>query len=204
MLNFKTFLRLEDLIENISDETMEFLDILCEEDVPYHDDPKLKSVLAKHKVPKPTSEKEVWRRVRKGAQSYFSKTPEEQRRTQRAASSTYGRKQFTDEKSNPKLAKNKDIFSGQGSNTKLKKSGKKIPHYKTLGLFISPAKSSGHEVCHKRSKECTAACLGDNSGRGRMKNTRTARKNRAMHLFNHPEHFYANLDREITKAKGGK
>lgn len=123
--------------------------------------------------------------LRQGAHEYFNASPEEQAKIHKEAKRLYPHKMFTDEASNPKLAKN----------------GEKMPEYHTKGLFLAPAKSSGHEVCAGRSAECTAACLGTESGRSKMGPVKQSRVNRTNFMFDHPKHFYAKLDHEIHAAK---
>lgn len=127
-----------------------------------------------------------WQKLRVGAASYFSKSPEEQKRLQEKSHNVLGKTSLLgDEASNPKLAK----------------SGKKMPEFRTKGLTLAPSTRSGIDVCPNASSECKAACLGSEAGHGRMGLVRDARAKRTHKLFDHPEHFYAKLDHEISSAK---
>jgi hypothetical protein len=74
----------------------------------------------------------------------------------------------------------------------------------TYILYLSPANSSGYEVCPMRTKECTEACLHE-SGHNRIdtKNNRInkSRVAKTKLFFEHREFFMAWLIAEITKAK---
>lgn len=137
-------------------------------------------------VDKARSGKNHWQKVRAGASSYFSKSPEEQHKAQQEAHKVLGKGNLLgDEASNPKLAK----------------SGEKIPEFRTKGLTLAPSTKSGIDVCPAASSECRAACLGSSAGRACMKNVKDARVKKTHKLFDHPDHFYAKLDHEITNAK---
>lgn len=125
-----------------------------------------------------------WQKVRAGATSYFSKSPEEQHAVHKEAEKKLGKT---------------SLLGNEKSNPKLKKSGQTIPEYRTKGLTLSPSTHSGIDVCPAASKECKASCLGSEAGRAKM--SQKARIKRTHKLFDHPEHFYAKLDHEITKAK---
>lgn len=136
-------------------------------------------------VPKPEHKGgNHWQKLRKGAASYFSKSPEDQKKAHEEAHKVLGHTALLgDEASNPKLAK----------------SGKTMPEFRTKGLTLAPSTHSGIDVCPNASSECKASCLGSEAGRAHM--AKDARVKRTHKLFDHPEHFYAKLDHEITSAK---
>lgn len=68
----------------------------------------------------------------------------------------------------------KQLLSDGDTNTKMAKSNKAGLGYKTVGLSLSPANESGYEMCHGRSKGCTAACL-NTSGHGASQKVQNAR-----------------------------
>ena len=80
------------------------------------------------------------------------------------------------------------------SNAKTKKGVKK--GYQTAILYLAPAKLSGYEVCPKRTKGCTEACL-NTAGRGRMSNTQEARIRKTKMFIQKNKEFMALLVKEI-------
>lgn len=86
-----------------------------------------------------------------------------------------------------------DMLTPDGYNPKLKKG--RARGYSSAVLHLAPANRSGHEVCHCRSKGCTAACLNtaghggillDEHGLNDVQRARIARTNMlydARHLF---------------------
>jgi hypothetical protein len=151
-------------------------------------DEKLADIPVKVETPhqKVSSGKNHWQKVRAGAHSYFSKSPEEQKAAHAEAHKVLGKN---------------NLLGDEASNPKLKKSGEKIPEYRTKGLTLAPSTKSGIDVCPAASTECKASCLGSSAGRACMSNVKDARVKKTHKLFNHPEHFYAKLDHEITNAK---
>jgi hypothetical protein len=151
-------------------------------------DEKLGDIPVKVETPhqKVSSGKNHWQKVRAGAHSYFSKSPEEQKAAQAKAHEVLGKGH---------------LMGDEASNPKLKKSGEKMPEFRTKGLTLAPSTKSGIDTCPASSTECRAACLGSSAGRACMKNVKDARVKKTHKLFNHPEHFYAKLDHEITNAK---
>ena len=135
---------------------------------------------------KTTSGKNHWQHVRKGATSYFSKSPKEQKLAIKAAHKVLGKN---------------SLLGNEASNPKLKKSGEKIPEFRTKGLTLAPSTKSGIDTCPASSTECRASCLGSSAGRACMSNVKDARVKKTHKFFQHPEHFYAKLDHEITNAK---
>lgn len=135
---------------------------------------------------KKQSGKNHWQKVRAGAHSYFSKSPEEQHAAIQKAHEVLGKG---------------NLLGDEASNPKLKKSGEKMPEFRTKGLTLAPSTKSGIDTCPASSTECRASCLGSSAGRACMKNVKDARVKKTHKLFNHPEHFYAKLDHEITNAK---
>jgi hypothetical protein len=97
--------------------------------------------------------------------------------------------------------KSQSLFTKEGSNPKLSKSGKSVPEYYSIGLFLAPSTLSGIDVCPCATDECRAACLGSAAGRARMDSVRDARVVRTQFLFNHPEEFIIKLINEIQKEK---
>ncbi len=134
---------------------------------------------------KPPKAGNIWKKVRAGAEEYFSASPEERKKIHQEAKKIKSTDLFTDEEANPKLAKN----------------GEKLPEYKTKGLFLAPSTMSGVDVCPSASKECAAACLGVASGRAHMAPVKKARTDKTKFMFEHPKHFFATLDHEIKSAK---
>lgn len=74
-------------------------------------------------------------------------------------------------------------------------------------LYLAPADESGYEVCPKRSKGCTAACL-FTSGRGGMQMVKDSRINKTLWFHENRETFMAtivkDIERLIRKAKREK
>ncbi len=187
MLNFKSFLATEVINELIEDDyhfhlyeemVNNFINSLNEDSSPVH----LK-VAGGHNP---------WGEMRKGAAEHFGGTPEQQQATHKE-----NHKIFNSHKG----SMGQHLLGDDRSNPKLTKSGHKLPDYSTKGLSLAAAHSSGREVCPNRTEACTGACIGTNSGRGVMSGTANARKRRTDFMFDHPKHFYARLDHEITHAK---
>lgn len=126
-----------------------------------------------------------WHKLKRGASEYFGATPERQKEIHAEAKGIESKKMMTPESANPKLAKN----------------GEKMPDHDTKALFLAPSTMSGVDVCPAASKECKAACLGKEAGRAHMRPTKDAKIWRTKLMFDHPTHFYAKLDQEITSAK---
>jgi hypothetical protein len=68
----------------------------------------------------------------------------------------------------------------------------------TAILHLSPARSSGFQVCPNASDGCTDGCLAY-SGRGRFDNVRNARINKTRYFFGNRAGFVAQLVREIEQ-----
>ena len=191
MLKFKEHLIQKELNEYaFTIEEFELLDILTEKlsDIPVKvEGQPSRAAIPSHGVPAGGQQgSHYWKKVKEGANRYFSMAPHEQHATQQRAHEILGKNHLLgDEASNPKLAK----------------SGKKIPEYRTKGLSLAPSTMSGIDVCPAASKECKAACLGASAGRGVMKNVRAGRIAKTHKYFGDPHHFYAKLDHEITNAK---
>lgn len=70
-------------------------------------------------------------------------------------------------------------------------------------LYLSPAKSSGYEVCPGRTDECTLLCLNE-SGRNKMKSDQNripaSRKTKTKLFFENKEFFVSWVIDEITAA----
>ena len=64
-------------------------------------------------------------------------------------------------------------------------------------LYLAPANVSGREVCPKRSKGCTDACL-YTAGRGAFNNVQQARLAKTNWFFDDRESFMATLAKNIT------
>lgn len=133
-----------------------------------------------------------WAHMRQGAHEYFNGTAEQQHAVHKENHAHFNSK---------KGSLGGHLLGNDRSNPKLTKSGHALPDYETKGLSLAAAHSSGREVCPKRTEACTGACIGTNAGRGIMKMTSDARKKRTDFMFDHPKHFYARLDHEITHAK---
>lgn len=83
------------------------------------------------------------------------------------------------------------------SNTKVLKGAGK--GYMTFILHLSPADSSGYEVCLKRTPGCTDACL-NYAGRGQMNSVQKGRLRKTkLYHENRPE-FMARLTKDIEAA----
>ena len=67
-------------------------------------------------------------------------------------------------------------------------------------LYLAPAKLSGYEVCPKRSKGCTDACL-YTAGMGAFSTVQLARKNKTLMFFEQREAFMAQLHKDIKSLK---
>jgi len=195
MLTFKQFAN-EEYLEKLHEEicSFGFTDSQIEEFSSERHLQERKESLATHHAPVPHAEQtmsdraksaHLWHSLKGGAHEYFNAPAHEQAAIHHEANKIKPHSLFTDEASNPKLAKN----------------GDKMPEYHTKGVFLAPAKSSGTDVCPASTPECRASCLGPHSGRGKMKNTQKSRIDKTHFMINHPKHFYAKLDHEITAAK---
>jgi len=80
------------------------------------------------------------------------------------------------------------------NNTKLLKGNGK--GYMTFVLHLSPADSSGKEVCPKRTAGCTAACL-NTAGRGKMHKVQAGRLRKTRWYHEDREGFMAQLVKDI-------
>lgn len=191
MLSFKSFIN-RDLIKQVDEEIEKFG--FSEQE--FYDLGALilerKESLATHHQPVDIKSKtmadvargaHMWHRMKQGAHDYFSASEHEQHKMHHEANKVRKSKLFTNEKSNPKLAK----------------SGHLMPHFDTKGLFLAPSTASGVDVCPSATKECKASCLGAKSGRAVMASPHRIKKTHFM--IDHPHHFYAKLDHEITSAK---
>jgi hypothetical protein len=67
-------------------------------------------------------------------------------------------------------------------------------------LYMAPAKFSGYEVCHSRTKGCTAACL-FTAGQGRFPNVKQGRLRRTYTFVHRPGEFLTRILVEIDKEK---
>ena len=67
-----------------------------------------------------------------------------------------------------------------------------------LILYLSPAVLDSKDVCPWRSPGCTAACLGETSGRMIMPNARNARQRRTRLYHSDPTTFWAEVTAEVT------
>ena len=63
-------------------------------------------------------------------------------------------------------------------------------------LYLAPAKISGYEVCPKRSKGCTEACL-YTAGMGAFSTVQQARINKTKEFFEHRTNFIMQLRKDI-------
>lgn len=63
-------------------------------------------------------------------------------------------------------------------------------------LYLAPAKISGYEVCPRRSKGCTAACL-YTAGMGAFSTVQQARINKTKLFFEDRENFLTQLKKDI-------
>lgn len=63
-------------------------------------------------------------------------------------------------------------------------------------LYLAPARISGYEVCSKRSKGCTAACL-YTAGMGAFSNVQQARINKTKMFFEDRDTFMTQLRKDI-------
>lgn len=68
--------------------------------------------------------------------------------------------------------------------------------YLTGVLYLAPAKISGYEVCPRRSKGCTAACL-YTAGMGAFSTVQQARINKTKLFFEDRENFLTQLKKDI-------
>lgn len=80
------------------------------------------------------------------------------------------------------------------NNTKLLKGNGK--GYMSFVLHLSPADSSGTEVCPKRTAGCTAACL-NTAGRGKMHKVQAGRLRKTRWYLEDREGFMAQLVKDI-------
>lgn len=85
---------------------------------------------------------------------------------------------------------------GQAKMAKSAKSGVYLPYI----LHLSPAKSSGYQVCPKATKGCIAGCL-NTAGMGVYKNVQKARIERTKLYYEQRPQFLEQLEREIAKAE---
>ncbi len=89
---------------------------------------------------------------------------------------------------------------GKGdSNAKLNKSDKAGKGYKTVGLSLAPANTSGYEVCASRSPGCTKSCI-FTSGHGAMRPVQQARIAKTRLFYSQRDTFYNMLVKELHNA----
>lgn len=93
----------------------------------------------------------------------------------------------------------KTLLGKGDSNAKLNKSDKAGAGYKTVGLSLAPADTSGYEVCASRSAGCTKACI-FTSGHGAMGPVKAARIAKTRLLYSQRETFYNMLVEELASA----
>lgn len=67
-------------------------------------------------------------------------------------------------------------------------------------LYLAPARISGYEVCPRRSKGCTAACL-FTAGMGAFSTVWLARMKKTMMFFEEKEAFMIQLHKDIKSLK---
>jgi hypothetical protein len=72
-------------------------------------------------------------------------------------------------------------------------------HFENYILHLSPADSSGVNLCPAASKGCKAACL-NTAGRGRFDSIQWARLRKTLYFLKLKADFLSHLDREIGKA----
>jgi hypothetical protein len=94
-------------------------------------------------------------------------------------------------------------YLGSVSETTKHKKSKKYGEL-TYSLYLAPAKTSGHEVCAGRTKECTRLCLNESGMntmnlKGEMINNSRIAKTRLF--FDEPDFFMSWMIFEISQAK---
>ena len=67
-------------------------------------------------------------------------------------------------------------------------------------LYLAPAKLSGYEVCPKRSKGCTAACL-FTAGMGAFSTVQLARQRKTQMFFEQREAFMTQLHKDVKALR---
>ena len=70
----------------------------------------------------------------------------------------------------------------------------------TYSIYLSPAKSSGYEVCPMRTDECTSLCLNE-SGRGVYSGTQNARIKKTKLFYEEREFYVRWVISEITQFR---
>lgn len=93
---------------------------------------------------------------------------------------------LTKDKGNAKLLKSHKLHGSQ---------------YRTAGLFLSPHKTSGRNVCAAASEQCIRLCLHSSGMGGIYESVPEARLGKTELLHEEPEVFHAKLEREITTHK---
>src|SRR4051812_35674276 len=86
------------------------------------------------------------------------------------------------------------LLASGDTNTKLAKSNTPNAVYRTFGLSLAPADSSGHQLCASSSPGCRAACL-FRQGRGGWAITQAARIAKAVALMQDRTWFVKTLQR---------
>lgn len=84
-----------------------------------------------------------------------------------------------------------------GKSYKIDKSDK-YTDYENFIMYLSPANSSGVNVCPAASEGCIASCL-NTSGRGRFSATQRARMNRTLDYINNRPSFLHRLEWELQR-----
>jgi hypothetical protein len=97
----------------------------------------------------------------------------------------------------PYLVRN--LLAKGDTNTKMAKSNASSKQYRTFGLSLAPANSSGHQLCASSSAGCREACL-FRQGRGSWPNTQAARIAKAIAFVNHRDRFESMLRRDLKAA----
>lgn len=83
-----------------------------------------------------------------------------------------------------------------GANPKTIK-GDILGEYLTGILYLAPEKTSGYQVCPSSTPGCRASCL-FTAGRGKMRNVEAARIRKTRELFESPDAFLNDLNRDIN------
>ena len=91
------------------------------------------------------------------------------------------------------------LLANGDRNTKMAKSNRSSKQYRTFGLSLAPANSSGRQMCASSSAGCREACL-FRQGRGSWANTQAARIAKAVAYFENREWFEATLRRDLKAA----
>jgi hypothetical protein len=105
--------------------------------------------------------------------------------------------EISDEQLLDHFERNSILCTSETSNTKLAKSYKLYPQYRSAYVALLPADHSGVNVC-PRHNHCKTHCIGISAGRNRFDNSIIGKYYRTLYYARFRSDFIAQLSRELT------